>query len=306
MKIKFLIFGIYATCFSCGALCDDCLPPRQIIDGFCVCTGGAQFDDDGNCVCKPDFELNDNNECVCKPGYYFTSDDDVYQCLPCPHGHYKENLGNTPSCKLCPTHTTTEGLAATSCVCNRGWYLYSEGGQSICRSCPVSMYKDHIGNDTSCEQCPSETANGATYSDTEGATHCTVCPKGSCCFNGSRYDCNIGTYSSVLGQLCATVNPVASQPQCEDIGDSGSNNNGGGGGGGQCIPGSETEYIPGACTPCPAGCSTLYKNSINQYMCTEKNVSQFCIGVKNCFKFGGIVVSQSINTDIPNNLVCPH
>lgn len=326
LKIKFLIFGIYATCFSFGALGDDCGPASMLVNGFCTCVPGAVLNDVGVCECKPGSELNSNNECACKghfsrpagsdecmcdPGYYLIPNGGYY-CVECEIGKYKDNIDNSvDSCRTCPVHQTTLNKGETSadaCLCKKGYYWHEENDGGVCLTCPVATYKDHVGNDTACEPCSFLTDTQgtllATYSN-EGASECSLCPKGSCCFDGLKYDCNIGTYSSNLGTFCATANPVASQPQCEDKGINSGDNNGGGGGGGQCIPGLATEYIPGACTPCPAGCSTQHKNSVGSYLCTEKKVSQFCIDVDNCFEFGGIVVSQSMNTDIPNNLVCP-
>ena len=235
-----------------------CPPASTLVGNKCDCVPGAQRNGNGVCECKPGSELNSNNQCVCKNNFnrpagsdecvceagFYLHNDQYYWCGQCEIGTYKDTLGNSiGGCKKCPTHETTLGKGKTSvddCFCDKGYYLREENGDRVCLACPAATYKDHVGDDTACEPCSSRPDSQgtplATYSN-EGASECSLCPKGSCCFDGLKYDCNIGTYSSNLGTFCATANPVASQPQCEDNGDSGSNNNGGGGGGGQCIPG---------------------------------------------------------------------
>jgi hypothetical protein len=145
--------------------------------------------------------------CVCKPGFFGErwSDGNLY-CDYCQPGYYQDQMG-APSCKQCPTGTSSYYQAETctgctensffrptrsACYCNAGYggarnspcvacapgkYIWETGVDKQdgclycedCQECPAGKYQDQSGA-SACVQCAED-----MYSNTAGATACLSC-----------------------------------------------------------------------------------------------------------------------------------
>jgi len=195
-----------------------CVKGYTAVNGSCVpCLTGQYKDFVGNGACEhcvlrtttvPGNVASSTEACVCDAGFYR---DDPVTCLICPHGKYKEDVGDASTCLQCPSLQTTTAQGSStkeSCVCEPGTYLqlFNETSQeAVCAVCNGSSFSGDAGAD-SCQECPEYALapQGATTSadcvcigtfiqNTSGEC---VCPLGTYLdeASGSCASCPLGTY----------------------------------------------------------------------------------------------------------------
>lgn len=138
----------------------------------------------------------------------------THPCTPCQRGKFSTtDTGTSESvCTSCPVNSdSVEGsFAASSCTCNKGYYLSS----SVCTLCAVGMYKS-TQSDAACSSCPLGSSTLSTGS--EGSSQCTCnagkygpmggscneCPAGSWCSGSVDHVCPYNSDSSA-GSIAIT------------------------------------------------------------------------------------------------------
>lgn len=191
-------------------------------------------------------------DCVCLPGYQSTGN--PRQCVLCTglqwcfQGEVRTCTGNTA--------TLRDGASSSAeCHCTRGYFRGSTGA---CTMCQQGQYKDYVGNNASCIQCPTGTASSATAA-TSNAT-CAPCPPGGSSVAGSATctSCPSGTAPGPGGASCVACRPGFYSD----------------GGQSTCLPCAAGKYDnnPGSglsqeCEDCPAGTSSSALNASSDSVC---------------------------------------
>jgi len=118
-------------------------------------------------------------ECECVPGTFSDEDAGGY-CRDCPHGSFREGLGNNVTCLPCPAASTTFETSAVSqdeCIPQGGWYMlgsWADPGPPQFLQCAENTYREFAqAADTPCWPCLGVVAEGVR-SDA-GSEHANQC-----------------------------------------------------------------------------------------------------------------------------------
>ena len=165
-----------------GMYSGACVPNALPVDGPNVT---AQCTIEGEWNFPPNLTTSDH--CLCVPGYY--SDEVGLECIPCPNGTYKSNIGGG-ECLPCPMNSHTTARGSSLCQCNSAY-----------------IRTNRLDITTDCEAC------AKNYFPLDGV--CTLCPMpGSVnnagalselcmCLNGSASLNNTGeNNNSILNSTC--------------------------------------------------------------------------------------------------------
>ena len=152
----------------------------------CTCPSGMTTDSAGNCTCPGGTYLNSEGKCVenvgkCPAGTYYQGQNHAATCPAgsyCPGGTYNAETGEIK-----------EGCEKIACPAGS----YCPEGVSEPTKCPAGKTTNTTGakSDTYCIDDVAKTCDDGSYKTTGG--YCEICPAGSYCKNGVKYDCPTNT-----------------------------------------------------------------------------------------------------------------
>jgi len=273
------------TCAACAAgkykttsgsvACTDCAAGSYAaLPGSIACTlcpslrtspVGSSADTQCTCISGYFQPSNAPTTCTalasCDPGYCSKIDTagSWSTCDYCPLGKYKTTTTTelcAISCISCPAGMTTKYAGSNSrdlCTCNRGYIKLAGWETAGCTACPMGKYhwsyRDAMGYDPQCYDCPSGTTTlsvGSFYHDASDAVSGGVCVCGA----GMRQtgsttcgQCDDQSYKPTAGNIACTSCPTGkisydtSKLSIQDC---------------RCNTGYTGPDGSASCTPCPA------------------------------------------------------
>ncbi|GFR99359.1 Pol polyprotein [Elysia marginata] len=175
---------------QCEAYCDSGYEIIAGTDNCQACEIGYYKDNlagiFGSCVLCPDGEFITSAQAAtsvgdcsirnCSAGFFI---DGQNRCKQCALGTYQPNKWQT-SCLDCPVDTTTDRTGAISSdQCFSSCPLGKELIGGTCEECSVGFYKDVVGSDSSCVQCPTGFITAGTGAQSQRSCSIVACDPGT-------------------------------------------------------------------------------------------------------------------------------
>ena len=143
--------------------------------------------------------------------------DEVFDCIPCQEGYYKDMIGSAQCLPSCVRGTYQNHRAATSAVCNTCPHgTFSAGGASTCASCGANS--DSLAGSAEVESCGCNLG----YASMTGAGPCEACAMGTYANTTASkicFPCQVGYTTNFLASNssdeCVEIPPVViPRPPC--------------------------------------------------------------------------------------------